>query len=113
MKLVLLGSSILAATVLILVATVVASSRTLDDVATAAPTATVDHAAMGMSGTATGKGTSYAGVAPPNAKELAAAHVPYSATLPPTTPGSVLKVHMVLKDVTMTKKVKTRRQRAV
>ena len=47
------------------------------------------------------KGTSFAGAAPANAAELAKAHKPFPAALPPLTPGDVVKVHMVLKDVTI------------
>src|SRR4029078_10920974 len=44
---------------------------------------------------------SFAGAAPDNAADLAKAHTPYPAALPPLTPGDVVKVHMVLKDVTI------------
>jgi nitrite reductase (NO-forming) len=43
---------------------------------------------------------SFAGVVPENAAELAAAHKPYDATLPPLATGDVVKVHMTLKDMT-------------
>jgi len=105
MKLNLLGVGILGAAALLFAATVVASNRALsDDTATAAtPTSTsMDH----MTGTTTAggqtmKGQSYAGAAPANASDLAKAHEPYPAALPPLTPGGVVKVHMVLKDVTV------------
>ena len=101
MKLILVGSAILGAAVLIFAATLVASNRALDDDAAAAST-TSGHDMSGRSGSMTTiKGTSFAGVAPENAKELALAHKPYPAALPPTTSGDVLKVHMVLKDVTI------------
>jgi nitrite reductase (NO-forming) len=45
--------------------------------------------------------TSFAGAAPANADALAAAHKPYDAALPPLTPGNVVNVHLVLKDVTI------------
>ena len=57
-------------------------------------------AGMDMSTTSI-KGQSFAGAAPDNAAELAKAHTPYPAALPPLTPGAVVKVHMVLKDVTI------------
>ena len=38
---------------------------------------------------------------PENAAELAAAHKPYDATLPPLTAGDLVKVHMTLKDITL------------
>jgi nitrite reductase (NO-forming) len=41
---------------------------------------------------------SFAGKVPENAQELAAAHEPYDATLPPLQSGEVVKVHMVMKD---------------
>jgi nitrite reductase (NO-forming) len=45
--------------------------------------------------------SSFAGVVPENAAELAAAHTPYSATLPALVPGDLVKVHMTLKDITL------------
>ena len=44
---------------------------------------------------------SFAGVVAPNAQELAKAHKPYDATMPPLTKGDVVKVHMTLKDMTV------------
>ena len=44
---------------------------------------------------------SFAGVVPDNATELAEAHVPYDATLPPLTQGDVVKVNMVMKQKTV------------
>jgi nitrite reductase (NO-forming) len=41
---------------------------------------------------------SFAGVVPDNAAELAKAHEPYDATLPPIPAGDVVKVKMVMKD---------------
>jgi len=59
-------------------------------------------AGMDMSGASAG-GTlqSFAGAAPANAAALAAAHTPYDASLPPLTPGNVVSVHLVLKDITV------------
>ena len=45
--------------------------------------------------------SSFAGVVPDNAAELAAAHKPYDATLPPLVAGDLVKVHMTLKDITV------------
>jgi nitrite reductase (NO-forming) len=88
MRLLLIASSILAAGLLALVASVVAAERTLTAQGrqTAAP--------------ATSQRTteSYAGVKPPNAEQLAKAHVPYPAALPPVPEGDVVKVRMVMKD---------------
>ncbi len=51
---------------------------------------------------ATGEGlTSYAGAAPENAEQLAAAHKAFPAQLPPVAPGRVADVDLVLKDVTV------------
>src|SRR5262245_31472034 len=51
---------------------------------------------------ATGAGlTSYAGTAPENATELAAAHKAFPAELPPAAPGALADVNLVLKDVTI------------
>lgn len=101
MKFAMIGAATLGAAILILGATVVAWNRTLDNDATAS-SGTVDDSTMtGTSATSTVKGMSFAGVAPPNAKALAKAHTPYPAALPPLTPGNVVKVHMVLKDVTI------------
>jgi nitrite reductase (NO-forming) len=58
----------------------------------------------GMTGSntaAAGDLTSYAGAAPANADELAAAHKPYPATLPPAQAGPVANVNLVLSDVTI------------
>jgi nitrite reductase (NO-forming) len=49
-------------------------------------------------GASAGTLTSYAGAAPTNAAELAAAHKPYPAALPAATPGTVADVHLVLTD---------------
>ncbi len=42
---------------------------------------------------------SFAGVVPENSQELAAAHKPYDATLPPIPAGDLVKVQMTLKDL--------------
>ena len=44
---------------------------------------------------------SFASVVPANAQALAEAHKAYDATLPPAISGSVAKVHMTLKDMTV------------
>jgi len=44
---------------------------------------------------------SYPGASVPNADKLAAARAPYPAELPPVPAGDVVKVHMILKDVTI------------
>ena len=44
---------------------------------------------------------SFAGIVPPNAQALAEAHKAYDATLPPASAGSLVKVHMTLKDMTV------------
>ncbi|MEX2023949.1 MAG: multicopper oxidase domain-containing protein, partial [Thermoleophilaceae bacterium] len=45
--------------------------------------------------------SSFAGVVPDNAAELAAAHEPVDATLPALTGGDLVKVQMTLKDMTV------------
>jgi nitrite reductase (NO-forming) len=102
MKVVMLGSSILGAALLIFAATIVASNRALDDDAIAA-SGTVDPAA---SSTAMDHNTalplnSFAGVVPDDAQELAMAHEPYDATLPPVAAGDLVRVQMTLKDMTV------------
>jgi nitrite reductase (NO-forming) len=101
MRIAMLCGGLLAAAALIFAASVVAWNRTLDipDATAAASTtgsATDDMTAMGAQ---TMKGASFAGAAPGNAAELAKAHKPFPAALPPLTAGAVVKVHMVLKDV--------------
>ena len=44
---------------------------------------------------------SFAGIVPENAAELAAAHKPYDAKLPPVPAGDLVKVQMTLKDMTV------------
>src|SRR5215207_3888624 len=44
---------------------------------------------------------SFAGMTGPNAQELAAAHKPYDATMPPIPAGDVVKVRMVMKHKTV------------
>ena len=67
---------------------------------------TVVQAAAPVTGTAPGAaglGTleSFSGAAPANADELAAAHKPYDASLPPLRAGNVVPVHLVLTDRTV------------
>ena len=95
MRLVMIGSSILAAGLLALAASMVAAAKTLDKAGTRTDVRT-GHAAA--AGGATSTMQSYAGVKPQNAQQLAKAHVPYPATLPPVPEGDVVKVRMVMKD---------------
>lgn len=102
MKTVMLGLGVLAAGVLVLAAALVASNRALDDdVASAA--ATSDHSTMTAAAGSPTKGgmQSFAGVTADDGTALAKAHKPFPATLPPVPAGDVVKVHMVLKDVTI------------
>ena len=55
----------------------------------------------GMTAAGAAATPSFAGVAPENADALAAAHKPYDATLPPLQTGDVVKVNLVLKDITV------------
>jgi nitrite reductase (NO-forming) len=68
----------------------------------AASKATAGAAGMpGMNHSSTGGGLiSYAGAAPSNAEELAKAHKPFNAVMPPI-PKGVADVNLVLKDVTV------------
>ena len=66
----------------------------------AASTGASGMAGMNMAAaSSTGSLTSYAGAAPANAADLAAAHTPYSAVLPPVPSGAVADVHLVLTDI--------------
>jgi nitrite reductase (NO-forming) len=69
--------------------------------ASAGSMAGMDMSGMDMSMSSGGTLQSFAGAAPANASELAAAHTPYDATLPPLQPGDTATVHLVLKDVTV------------
>lgn len=98
MKLILAGSAILGAALLIFAATLVASDRAFDDEAVAAASTSP------TAGTSTDHNTalplnSFAGVVPANAQELAKAHKPMNAVLPPVPPGDVVKIQMTLKDM--------------
>ena len=102
MKTAMLGAGVLAAGVLVLAAALVASNRALDDDGQATA-AVLDHAAMAQSSGTTTKGgmQSFAGMTAADAPALAKQHHPFPATLPPVPAGDVVKVHMVLKDVTI------------
>jgi nitrite reductase (NO-forming) len=73
-----------------------------------APQASAGQPTAGMSGmdttgasTAPGPLMSFAGAAPANADELAAAHKPFPAAMPPIPAGPIAKVNLVLSDVTV------------
>ena len=71
---------------------------------TAAPAATASDHMMGDHTMAEGMSMpteSFTGAAPANAAELAAAHKPYDATMPPVRPGNVAKVQLTLKNMTV------------
>src|SRR5262249_4935621 len=73
-----------------------------DDANRAAASTAGSMPGMDMSSTATaGSLTRYAGAAPANADELATAHKPYSAVLPPAPAGSVADVNLKLTDLTI------------
>ena len=57
--------------------------------------------AAGNTASAVSNLQSYAGAAPTNAAELAAAHKPYPATLPAAAAGAVANVHLRLTDITV------------
>ncbi len=100
MKLILVGSAILGAAVLIFAATLVASDRALDDDVAAAGTASPTSGSANDQNTALPL-NSFAGVVPENAQELAKAHKPTSAALPPVPAGDVVRIQMTLKDMTV------------
>src|SRR6476659_6415167 len=68
-----------------------------------APQATAGSMARmaGMTAAGAAATPSFAGAAPENADALAAAHKPYDAALPPLQGGDVVKVNLVLKDITV------------
>ncbi len=105
MRISIVGLAVIAAGVLLCLAALIASDRALSSDSTSAATSTSQNTMAGMdmstSSASSIKGQSFAGAAPDNAKELAAAHEPFPAALPPLIPGDVVKVHMVLKDVTI------------
>jgi nitrite reductase (NO-forming) len=101
--------SVVLATLAVFSASILVVDKTLKDESkstTTIPAATTsggDMAGMpGMAGTSGGNTLeSFAGAAPANADELAAAHKPYPAQLPALHPGAVLPVHLVLTDRTV------------
>ena len=101
MKVLLAAVAIAIAGALALVASIVAANRTTSG--SNIPEA-VDHSSMsGMTEAAgvTGKSISYAGTTVADADALAKARTPYPAALPPVPAGDLVKVRMVLKDVTV------------
>ena len=102
MKELLAAVAIAIAGALALVASIVAANRTTS--ASNTPAAAAEQS--GMSGMtvaagATAPGISYAGTTVDNADALAKARTPYPAALPPVPAGNLVKVRMVLKDVTI------------
>ena len=87
---------------LLSIAALMRSGGSSDTATAATPANSMPGMDMGTSGSG-GKSTlvSYAGTSPANADELAAAHKPYPAQLPPVPSGDVVNVHMTLKDVTI------------
>ena len=92
MKLFMLAAGLFAGALLILVASVVAADQAFDN-GSSTPAAGHVHEAT----SATTQPQSYAGVTGTNADELAKAHEPYPALLPPVPAGDVVKVRMVMK----------------
>ena len=99
MKALLAAIAIAIAGALALVASIVAANRTTTGPGTTAAPSSMTG--MTVAAGPTGKGISYAGTTVDNAAELAKAHKPYPAALPPVPAGDTAKVHMVLKDVTI------------
>jgi nitrite reductase (NO-forming) len=75
-----------------------ADARDSDEGATPAPAAAHEHATDHNTALPL---ASFAGVVPENAEELAKAHPAYDAALPPAPTGSLVKVQMTLKDMTV------------
>ena len=75
-------------------------ARNNNDNSNSSKTATVSGTDMSASPNL-GAPTSYADAAPANADELATAHKPYPAALPPVLGGAVANVHLVLTDLTV------------
>jgi nitrite reductase (NO-forming) len=104
MKILVSAAALAGAAVLVLGAALIAAERTTrsdDSAAEPAPAATHDHATHAAAATTKGGLTSFAGAAPADAQQLAESHEAYDATLAPAPAGDVVKVHMVLKDVTI------------
>jgi nitrite reductase (NO-forming) len=90
--------------VLVVAATIAAFTAvifSLDAVSQARDGKTTTPAAVSHEPAASGTLTSFAGAKPANAEELAAAHTPFPAELPPIPAGDVVDVKMVLKDITV------------
>jgi nitrite reductase (NO-forming) len=80
----------------------VSAQNARDDARAAAAGSAPASATHDHSATATAAATqSFAGTAPANADEIAAAHTPYPATLPTAPAGRIANVNLVLKDVTI------------
>ena len=60
-----------------------------------------DHSTHAAGGTSIGGLTSFAGAAPADAADIAAARTPYDAAMPAAPAGSVAQVHLTLKDMTV------------
>ena len=104
MKAMLTAGALAVAGVLTFSASIVAADRAFSDdkqatEATAVSSPRGDTSAA--AGTEARGVQSYAGASVPNADELAAARAPYPAELPPVPAGDIVRVHMVLKDVTI------------
>src|SRR5688500_19051614 len=86
---------------LIFVAAIVAAEKTVTDDrqsgAAAVTTSAHEHAEEDVNVAL--PLASFAGQVPENADELAKAHEPYDASLPPLQPGELVKVTMTLKDM--------------
>lgn len=104
MKAMLTAGALAVAGVLTFSASIVAADRAFSDgerAATAPPVSSSHGDTTAAAATEARGMQSYAGAGVPNADELAAARAPYPAELPPVPAGDVVKVHMVLKDVTI------------
>jgi nitrite reductase (NO-forming) len=107
MRMLATAAGVAGAALLILVAAMVGVAKALDDDVTVAAVAGTTASAEEVKGASAEMERdhntalpleSFWGKVPKNADELAKAHKPYDATLPPLTDGDVVKVKMVMKD---------------
>ncbi|MEO5576108.1 MAG: multicopper oxidase domain-containing protein [Gaiellaceae bacterium] len=109
MKLFLIAVALAVGGTLAFAAALVAAERTTGDTAETAAVASTTRTATTQPAAASSQGDhnvalpleSFAGKVAENADELAQAHTPYDATLPPLQDGDLVKVKMVMKDKTV------------
>ena len=90
--------SIAAAVIAIFAASIVVIDHNLRDENSSSSNTATTHDTSSMTDSSL---HSFAGTLPENADELAATHKPFPAAMPPLHAGSVVPVHLTLKDVTI------------